>query len=169
MVDLTAYQGQSIKVKFVRTLGVIGLDRIRPQVIFPGFTVASTSSLSGRLLSMRNAALKATEKQPVVVKVTGTEENPTKLPKGIGRKVTGTFALPLFLKGKGEPGSPMTYDKDGTTPKATGTTYQAGFTCMLTNAQLGNELGGKARAVVYGHGLLGSRDEVASPPPRRCW
>ena len=55
----------------------------------------------------------------------------------------------------------MTYDKDGTTPKATGTTYQAGFTCMLTNAQLGNELGGKARAVVYGHGLLGSRDEVA--------
>lgn len=125
------------------------------------FTVASTSSLSGRLLSMRNAALKATEKQPVVVKVTGTEENPTKLPKGIGRKVTGTFALPLFLKGKGEPGSPMTYDKDGTTPKATGTTYQAGFTCMLTNAQLGNELGGKARAVVYGHGLLGSRDEVA--------
>ena len=67
----------------------------------------------------------------------------------------------IDLKGKGEPGSAMTYDKDGRTPKATGRSYQAGFTCMLTNAQLGNELGGKARAVVYGHGLLGSRDEVA--------
>lgn len=125
------------------------------------FTVASTANLSGRLLAMRDATLNHLKSDPVRVKVTGTEENPKKLPEGIGRKVTGTFTLPLFLEGKGGPGSSMTYDKSKSTPKATGKEYSAGFTCMLTNAQLGKKFGGKARAVVYGHGLLGSRDEVA--------
>ncbi|MCB1028013.1 MAG: hypothetical protein KDB24_09650, partial [Microthrixaceae bacterium] len=82
-------------------------------------------------------------------------------PEGMGRKVSGTFTLPLFLEGDGAPGSEMTYNEEETAPKATGKDLEAGFTCMLTNAQLGNELGGKARAVVYGHGLLGSRNEVA--------
>ena len=43
MIDLTAFRGQSIKVKFVYGGGVIGLDRIRPQIIFPGYSVVSTS------------------------------------------------------------------------------------------------------------------------------
>ncbi|MEZ5381026.1 MAG: hypothetical protein R2754_04430 [Microthrixaceae bacterium] len=125
------------------------------------FTVASTTSLSGRLLAMRDATLKHLENDPVQVTVTDTVENPKELPEGIGRKVSGTFTLPLFLAGDGTPGTAMNYGKDKATPAATGKDFAANFTCMLTNAQLGNAVGGKARAVVYGHGLLGSRSEVA--------
>jgi hypothetical protein len=43
--DLSPYRGQSIKIKFLRVNGTIGLDRIRPQVVLPGY---DTTGLSER-------------------------------------------------------------------------------------------------------------------------
>jgi hypothetical protein len=38
-LEFAAYQGQTVKVKFRRDAGTVGLDRARPQVVFPGLTV----------------------------------------------------------------------------------------------------------------------------------
>lgn len=135
------------------------------------FTVASTESLSGRMLAIRDDAFSklggrspsftvtgTVEGSGSSVAVTGTGSGTAALPDGIARRVLGTFSVPLYLSGDGGPGSTMTFDASGRTPVSSGATYAANFTCQIPAVALDGP-GGATRAVVYGHGLLGSAGE----------
>jgi len=121
------------------------------------FTVASTDNLSGRLLTMRDLAFDRLGDAAPTFAV--TEVVTTDLPPGIARRVRGTFGVPSFLSGAGEPGSRLTGATDDEPPSYAGYDYQAGFTCQLPAQALA--VGGPgARPVVYGHGLLGGKGEA---------
>jgi len=121
------------------------------------FTVASARNLSERLLHMRDDAFKALGADAPAFTVTKVEENPT---PQLLRKVTGTFDVPLYLTGNGEPGTRLANGPDGL-PHRTGKQYTAPFVCVVPKAAI--DAAGKtvpARPGVYGHGLLGSAGEV---------
>ncbi len=120
------------------------------------FTVASPQSLAGRVLSMRDDAFGKIAGVAPAYKVTEVRE--TGLQDGIGKVVSGTFEVPLYLDGGGAPGSRMTFSPLNGQPIASGT-YTANFTCSVPEKGLES---GEAVPVVYGHGLLGSADEAAS-------
>ena len=109
------------------------------------FTVASADSLSGRLRTMI-AATGATTPPFEVTSV--TRSNPV--------VVEGTYEIPNFLDNDGSTGGRFDLGEDGM-PTVNGQqpTADAPFTCIL-----GDDPG--AGTVVYGHGLLGSREEVLS-------
>jgi hypothetical protein len=119
------------------------------------FTVASANSLAGRALSMRDDAFGKLNGQAPEFTVTDTSTDD--LQPGIAKIVTGTFEVPLYLDGS-EPGARMTYSPLNGDPIASGT-YTAPFTCAVPEAGVEN---GELVPVVYGHGLLGSAEEVAS-------
>jgi hypothetical protein len=75
------------------------------------------------------------------------------------RRVTGTFDVPRYLTGTGQPGSRLALGPGGL-PRRTGT-YRAEFRCLIPRSVVGG--GGsvvKARGIVYGHGLLGGTGEI---------
>ncbi|MFN8037398.1 MAG: hypothetical protein U0V73_15875 [Acidimicrobiia bacterium] len=121
------------------------------------FTVASRRNLSERILRMRDDAFKTLGPNAPKFTVTKVEENPT---PQLLRKVTGTFDVPLYLSGDGGPGTHLENDSNGL-PHQTGKTYPAPFVCIVPRAAV--DAAGKtvaARPSVYGHGLLGTADEV---------
>lgn len=120
------------------------------------FTVASADTLAGPLLAMRDDAFKrlgtAAPAFTAEVVTDATQLNP-----GIGRLVKGTFDVPSYLSGAGEPGSSLVVDSKGK-PKYAGYDYHAVYSCQIPQSVIDGP--GKARMVVYGHGLLGSHGEV---------
>jgi len=115
------------------------------------FTVASADGLTGRLRHMwaeTTAALGDDGAPPFTATAA----------RGIGSiVVNGTFEVPNYLSGDGGPGSVMNNDADPNgIPTASGT-MNADFTCVLPTVSTSKQ---PAPVVLYGHGLLGSRDEV---------
>lgn len=109
------------------------------------FTVASAESLSGRLRSMVETA---GDEVPAFAVTSVSGEDPV--------VVEGTYVTPNFLDNDGGPGGRFVLDEAGLPAvNAEHPTADAPFTCVL-----GSTPG--AGTVVYGHGLLGSRDEVLS-------
>ncbi len=75
------------------------------------------------------------------------------------RRIDGTFDVPSYLSGNGEPGSRFVLGPDGL-PTRTGV-FHAAFHCIVPPSVVG--AGGSAnpaRSVVYGHGLLGGTSEI---------
>jgi hypothetical protein len=120
------------------------------------FTVASAQDLTGRMVAMRDDAF--AQLGDAAPKFTVDSVDTADLNPGIARLVKGTFQVPLYLTGQGEPGSSMTYGPDGSTPQSQGGTYTADYSCQIPTVALQGSK--KARMVVYGHGLLGSHGEV---------
>lgn len=126
------------------------------------FTVASAKSIAGRSLHIRDDAFAALGGHAPAFQVTQVQDD---VDSNVFRRVTGTFSVPLYLTQGGVPGSqfqyasatPGMYD----VPVRTGT-YQASFICNIPWAATTKGAGPvhPARAGVYGHGLLGSNDEV---------
>jgi hypothetical protein len=83
--------------------------------------------------------------------VTNVDQNPN---ANIARRVRGTFDVPMYLSGSGEPGSRFVRGADGL-PQRTGT-FKAQFRCLIPNSAVT----APGRGVVYGHGLLGDTDEI---------
>jgi hypothetical protein len=109
------------------------------------FTVASADSLSGRLRSMVDQAGDAT---PAFEVTSVSGQDPV--------VVEGTYAIPNFLDNDGSTGGRFDLGEDGMPAvNEANPTAQAPFTCLLGTAP-------EAGTVVYGHGLLGSREEVLS-------
>ena len=132
-----------------------GIDRGDLQSAWD-FTVASARTLAGRMLHLRDdafGALGATSP-----KFTVTDTIATGLPEGVGRRVRGTFEVPLYLTGTGQPGSQFVLGEDGL-PVRQPKPFTAAFSCQIPTAAL-NGSGGTTRPVVYGHGLLGSASEA---------
>jgi hypothetical protein len=124
------------------------------------FTVASERNLSERLLHIRDDAFDTLGDEAPAFEVTTVEENPE---EHVARRVVGTFRVPRYLTGAGEPGSRFEYGADAgpdALPRPNGE-YVADFRCIVPEAALGEDGDvHAARPAVYGHGLLGTEDEV---------
>ncbi len=114
------------------------------------FTVASTESLSGRALRARDLAYAAIDDgAPAFTVDQQTDE-------GGLRIIEGTFEVPNFLTGAGEPGSSLLLDDEGLPVQSTDTPFfTAPYRCLMPLAPSGTQ-----PTIVFGHGLLGSRSQV---------
>jgi hypothetical protein len=122
------------------------------------FTVASQHDLSSRLLHMRDDAYAQLGAGVPAFHVTSTEENPN---SDVRRRVRGTFDVPLYMTNNGAPGGRLVLDANDV-PVRVGT-FHAEFHCLIPASSVGAD--GHAvpgRPLVYGHGLLGSTNEINS-------
>jgi hypothetical protein len=133
-----------------------GVERDDSLYLAWDFTVASERNLSERLLHIRDDAFAALGEAAPTFTVTDVQEDPE---DGLARIVDGTFQVPLYLTGTGEPGSRFNTGDDGL-PAVNGE-YTADFRCIVPDAAFAADGAAvPARASVYGHGLLGSQEEV---------
>ncbi len=139
--------------RVLNELGSAGVARDSSLFIGWDFTVASTRNLSERMLHIRDVAFAQLGSGAPAFTVDLVEDNPD---VEIVRRVTGTFDVPLFLDQNGVSGSRFLYGSNGL-PVQTGT-YKASYICNIPHAALI----APGRAGVYGHGLLGSNDEVSA-------
>ncbi len=130
-----------------------GVDRSNLYLMWH-FTVAGADTLAGRVLSMREDAFGRLAGTSPAYTITGVQRDG--LQKGVNKVVRGTFEVPLYLDRGGAPGARMVYSPLNGDPLAVGT-YTASFTCVVPTVAIAK---GEAAPVVYGHGLLGSSDEV---------
>jgi hypothetical protein len=123
------------------------------------FTVASTRSLTSRVLHIRDDAFASLNGVAPSFTVTNVEDNVT---TSIRRRVTGTFAVPQYLTGTGGPGE--RYHYSSSSPDALPTrngTWNANFVCNIPSSAVpASGPVNPGRALVYGHGLLGNANEV---------
>ena len=125
------------------------------------FPVASSESLAGRALAMRDRVdtLLSGGAPTFTVNSRSVGEGPVVV-------LDGTYDVPNFLTGDGSPGSRLFLDEDGRIPEqgapvVTGPggqetpdpEYVANFVCSVNTERA-------LPTVVYGHGLLGSRMEA---------
>lgn len=125
-----------------------GIDR-SSLVLAWDFTVASTRSLTGRMLAVRDRGLAINGDGAPPFEVTSVDENPG---GGLWRRVRGSFVAPSFLREDG--GGKLRIGPDGL-PAAAGT-LRVPFVVHIPRAALRRP----ARASVYGHGLLEDRNEI---------
>lgn len=139
-------------------LAAAGVAREELQLAWE-FTVASTESLSGRLLAMRDDAFAELGAAAPGFTVDTVTENPNSF---VRRRVEGTFTLPLYLTLDGRPGGRLVLDDAGRPRRQPGV-FTARYTCNLPPAAASTP----ARMALYGHGLLGDRGEVNGSLTRR--
>lgn len=133
-----------------------GVDRGDLQLAWT-FTTASVDDTTAAILKMRDettAVLGDATPEFEIISVNEATENPE-----IARFVEGTYSVPNYLTGDGSPGSALNVGPDGLPMlNAENPTLQSAFACVVSAATLaGTEA---AHLVQYGHGLLGSRNEV---------
>ena len=132
------------------------------------FTVASERSLAGRMLHIRDDAfralgdtnlrdLKVAGKAPTFTIDKVTDLTPAQDDR-IARQVDGTMTVPCYLTNACAPGGQFTFSSQGL-PQYHGTTT-ATFTCRIPRSALDPANPPQARPSLYGHGLLGSPNEV---------
>jgi hypothetical protein len=122
------------------------------------FTTQSVNSVAGKMLHMRDESFAALGGAAPTFAVTSvTEPSDTR----IFRDVRGTFQVPLYMT-TALPGALLRIGADGL-PEPSGS-FTANFRCMVPYAAT---TGGAlpvhpARPSLYGHGLLGSENEVSA-------
>ncbi len=151
--DATFEQRRPALEHLFADLSRAGVERSSLQLAWD-FTVASTESLTGRMIAMRDDAFAQLSSSTPKFAITKVTERPE--PR-VRRRVDGTFEVPLYLTGKGEPGSRFVLDAKGHPTRQSGT-FTAEFRCNIPESAATS----KARMALYGHGLLGSVDEVSS-------
>jgi hypothetical protein len=137
------------------------------------FTVASTRSLTERMLHMRDDAFASLQGGAPAFTVDEVVDAPGSL---TSRRVTGTFTVPNYLttpvNGKepflgtdpGLPGTRLLYLPGDELPDRNGD-FTATYTCNVPTSVLpapDGQLLRQGRASIYGHGLLGGQGEVNS-------
>ncbi len=121
------------------------------------FTIASERNLSERMLHIRDDAFgKLGDRSPAFI-ITKVTDNPESDP--IARRVRGQLTVPSYLNVYGgPPGSRFRYGPDGLPSRLPGNIQVTAFQCEIPRGAL-TEPG---RAALYGHGLLGTEEEVGS-------
>ncbi len=119
------------------------------------FTVASTENTTGRMLHIRDDALGTIGSGAPAFTVSKVTANPR---VGVAKRVEGTFPVPLYLTGAGQPGAGFKTGGDGQ-PARNGS-YTASYDCEIPTTAIDTP----ARPTVYGHGLFGDLGEVRSGP-----
>lgn len=123
------------------------------------FTVASTESLTGRALHMRDDAFgRLGTAAPTFTVTKVTEPTPEEEPD-LARQVEGTIDVPSYLNlPGGPPGSALHYGADGKPAQLPGNVQKANFLCNIPRMAMSEP----ALPLMYGHGLLGSAGEINS-------
>jgi hypothetical protein len=154
--------------RIFRTLKQAKVKRDKRLFLAWDFTVASERSLSSRMLHIRDDAfaqlgdtnladLKVQGRSPAFA-VTKVEDFTPDQNANIARRVTGTVTVPCYLDKPGcPPGSRFHITKGFLPSQLPGNTYAAPFVCVIPRAATA---GAPARLALYGHGLLGSTDEI---------
>jgi hypothetical protein len=140
------------------TLKRAGVGRPSLQLAWD-FTVASSKSIAGRMLRIRDDAFHWLGGRAPVFTITSVQENPA---AEFRRRIKGTFEVPLYLTGGGASGQRFAYGPDGR-PVRQASPFVATFTCNLPNFAPATP----ARMSLYGHGLLGDQTEVNGSLVRR--
>ncbi|MGI8460352.1 MAG: hypothetical protein ACR2OC_01775 [Solirubrobacterales bacterium] len=139
------------------------------------FTVASERSLSERALSIRDAAFAALGDTNLAdLQVQGappkftissvTNFTPSQEDGRIARRVEGTVTVPCYTNApRCPPGSQFLFAPGSNVPQGIpGNTMDANFICNIPRSALDGASPTAAKPVIYGHGLLGSANEVNS-------
>ncbi len=132
-------------------LSTAGVGRYDLQLAWD-FTIASTQSLTGRMIAMRDDAFGVLGDAAPTFTVDTITENPNQY---VQRRIEGTFQMPLYLTKNGQTGGHLVLDDAGLPTRQTGT-FTAQYLCNLPPAAAS----APARMSMYGHGLLGDRSEV---------
>ena len=133
-------------------LASVGVDRASLQIAW-SFTVGSRASLTGDLVSMRDRALASVGSTGPTYTLTNVEVLDVATDPDIAMRVTGTMQVPNFLT-QAAPGGSLRRDASGQ-PVAQGT-RDAQFWMLIPRSAATTP----ARPVQWGHGLLGSGDEI---------
>ncbi|HLM09381.1 MAG TPA: hypothetical protein VK307_06700 [Thermoleophilaceae bacterium] len=150
-----------------RTLRRAGVAR-RDLYLAWDFTVASSDSLAGRMLHIRDDAFRLLgDRNLRDLEVAGsspefridkvTDFTPSQDDR-IARTVDGTLTLPCYITNGCAPGGSFRLDRRGN-PRRLGTTT-APFVCNIPRSVLDPASPPQARLSLYGHGLLGRATEV---------
>jgi hypothetical protein len=130
------------------------------------FTIASEKGLTGRVLAMRDTAFAALGHAAPAFTVTSVTNYAPDQDARIARQIVGTLSVPSYLTGAGGPGARLHYGPAGgdgqpptpdATPTPSGQTLQADFVCNIPQV---TDAAHPAHLSLYGHGLLGSPDEI---------
>ena len=138
------------------TLAAAGIERDDLYLAWD-FTVASRRNLTERMLFMRDDAFTRLGAQAPNFAVTMVEDD---VDSNIFRRVTGTYDVERYVDSKTPPAR-FELGPDGL-PVHQDTPQVASFICIIPRAALAgaDAAATPARASLYGHGLLGSNDEV---------
>src|SRR3954454_25009894 len=164
-------------------LAVMQRAHISPDAVWGAwhFTVASKRSLSERMLHIRDDAfaqlgdtnlsdLKVTGSAPRYLinpdlpdgqqpDVDGIQDFTPEQDRSIARRIQGRVLVPCYLSTPGcAEGGSFVYGADGLPMQVPGNMAAANFICNIPRAALKKP----GRPTLYGHGLLGSDDEVNS-------
>ncbi len=139
--------------RVLSTLAHAGIERHALTLAWD-FTVASANGIAGRMLHIRNDAFAALGDTAPAFTVDTIENNVNAREL---RRITGTFQVPLYLDSNGVPGSKFVYGANGL-PRRQPHDFTAQYQCVIPPSAAGTP----ARVSLYGHGLLGSFDEVNS-------
>jgi len=140
-------------------LAAAGVDRSELFLAWD-FTVASTENISGRMLHIRDDALAQLGDASPAFTITSVTPNTD---DNIALQIDGTYTVPNYLTANGGPGTRFNYGlvdlaaNPDALPVQNGTT-EAGFRCNVSVATMTGST--PAHLVEYGHGLLGSFDEI---------
>ncbi len=143
-----------------QVVGALKANGVKKQSLYLAwdFTVGSARGLAGGMLYMRDNAYSALGSGVPAFTVTHVDPQYSST---ILRRIQGTFAVPQYLTGTGQPGSRLVLGPGGL-PQRNGT-YQAQFECIIPRSVMDAQ--GHvhpARGIVYGHGLLGDVSEIES-------
>jgi hypothetical protein len=125
------------------------------------FTVGSAEQRTRDMLQIRDDAFDRLGERAPRFRV--LESQPSDH-AGVARIVAGTFTMPNYLDGTGAAGERFLRDAETGLPvrNPKTPTFEAAFRCAVPESAVAGADPEPARAVVYGHGLLGSEGEVAS-------
>ncbi len=122
------------------------------------FTVISTESLTGPLLHMRDDAfaILGDAAPTFTVDAVNRDDSDTYT------YIEGTYEVPLYLTADGSTGNGLNLVGDPDLPEVNGL-FASVYRCMIHDNTTAAEPGA---GVIYGHGLLGTRNQVTSAGPR---
>lgn len=127
------------------------------------FTVASTDNLTGNLLHIRDDALRQLHRHSPDFTVDSVTNFTPEQNAQIAREIRGTVTVPNYLDTPGGPtGSTFNYGRDGRPDQLGDDTISAPFRCQVSHTAATKP----SQPALYGHGLLGSLNEVGSGPQR---
>jgi hypothetical protein len=122
------------------------------------FTVASRQSTTRRMIEMRDAALTAAGPMGPAYRIVNVRRNPR---EGVAMQIDGEVTVPLYLTAAGPEGA-MSLGPDGALRQNGTGTYR--FWMLVPTTALTAPAG----IVGYGHGLLGSGEDIFSDPSARA-
>ncbi len=124
------------------------------------FTTASDDSLNRWLLHMRDQSFAQLGTGAPAFTVAPVENDPFAGDARVCRRVTGTYTVPLWTTANA-PGAVLNIDPVTNLPVQNGVATDVPFTAMIP-CSLITPTPTPGRPIFYGHGLLGSRNEVTA-------